>query len=75
LSTDTRDLTLTYYTGQQIILKFKVDHMSYRWQEFSWKLLVPLKILNAFNNKVKLCYEFKILLHCCLFWCMMCFAI
>jgi len=39
LSTDTRNLTLTYYAGQQIILKFKVGHMSYkkqqRGQEFS----------------------------------------
>jgi hypothetical protein len=32
MSTDTRDLTLTYYTGQQIILKFKVGHMSYKKQ-------------------------------------------
>jgi hypothetical protein len=32
LSTDTRDLTLTYYTGQQIILKFRVDHTSYKKQ-------------------------------------------
>lgn len=32
LSTDTRDLTLTYYRGQQIILKFKVGHMSYKKQ-------------------------------------------
>jgi len=47
LSTDTRDLTLTYYTGQQIILKFK-------WAACNTKAInkarIFMKIISAIKN-------------------------